>query len=459
MARDGTPDVQFMDEPTSADSAPADGPGSTQSGRRNYLLGIANGALGRAGSAFIDPHLVLSAFVYEETKSALWVGVLVTLAAAGSFWPQLYMSSLIEHRPRKNPFYVGAAVVRVATLLAMVAAMLLVGATESGWPMVLFFLSFFAFKSAQGAGVLPFYDVVGQTIRLTRLGGFFALRSLFGDTLALLCGFLVLQPIIAHLSFPVSYALLAGISLVLLGAGWGMWCLAHEEENQHPPKKRRLRQTLTEGARMVRTDRNYRNLLLIKSLVRVCVLALAFYVPYGVERLGAVGLGGVFIGLISASRLVSSLLWGRVSDRRGNRPCLMWAGLLFALSPAAALLAPRLPQLFRLDTPVLLVQMDMPLCVYLMSLCFLGFALQANMIGVNALLIESAPKDKRPSYIAFINTVAFPLAFLPAVAGVLVGDRPFAFDILFVVIAASGLLYFRCALGLSEIRGQASKVG
>ena len=127
--------------------------------------------------------------------------------------------------------------------------------------------------------------------------------------------------------------------------------------------------------------------------------------------------------------------------------------------PGGALLAPRLPQLFRLDIPILLVQMDMPLCVYLMSLCFLGFALQANMIGVNALLIESAPKDKRPSYIAFINTVAFPLAFLPAAAGAIVGDRPLAFDILFVVIAASGLLYFLSALGLSEIRGQASKVG
>jgi|GEM_PF-4809360 len=99
--------------------------------RRNYLLGIANGALGRVGMTFTDPNLILAAFVYKQTSSNTLVGLLGTLGTLGMFFPQLYISRLIEHRPRKKPFYVGAMVLRITSMAFMAATMLLTGTTGS----------------------------------------------------------------------------------------------------------------------------------------------------------------------------------------------------------------------------------------------------------------------------------------------------------------------------------------
>ena len=43
----------------------------------------------------------------------------MTLASAGFMWPQLYLSSMMEHRPRRRPFYIFATVSRITLLIAL----------------------------------------------------------------------------------------------------------------------------------------------------------------------------------------------------------------------------------------------------------------------------------------------------------------------------------------------------
>jgi MFS family permease len=169
--------------------------------------------------------------------------------------------------------------------------------------------------------------------------------------------------------------------------------------------------------RLLSRDGNYRGLLGVRALMRINVLTLVFYVPYGVERLGAVGLAGVFIGCIAASRLLASPLWAAVSHRWGNRRVLLLVAVLFTISPACALLAPRLPEAFSANVPMIPGAFDLPLCMYLLALAIVGAALAGNIVGTNAFMLESAPSRRRASYIAFLNTVTFPLAFSSMLAG------------------------------------------
>jgi len=428
------------------------GPQGARFVKRNYVLGVVNGALTRAGLAFVHPHLVLSAFVYSQTKSNLLVGLLAACACAGKMMPQLYVSSLIEHRSRKKPFYIASAVVRMVALATTGAMIYLTGPDSRNWTLPLFFIALVVYWFAQGSGSVPFIDIVGQTITSSRLGSFFAQRGLFGAILALIGGFLVIQPIIAHIPCPLSYAVLTGFATIILGTAWVMFMLTEEPGNSSPPRERNFRQTLRGGVRMLRDNVNYRRLLVIRILARVNILTLAFYVPYGVERLGAVGLSGLFIGFISISQLTSNLVWGRVSDTKGNRQCLTWAGILFTVSPAAALVAPHLPEAFHWTVPAVPIGVDLPLCVFLAALCCFGWATQANMVGNNAYLIESAPPDRRPSYVAFLNTLTFPMMLLPAVAGALVSQITIGLDILFAAVVLSGLLSLVSALRLTEVR-------
>ena len=206
------------------------------------------------------------------------------------------------------------------------------------------------------------------------------------------------------------------------------------------------------GARMLMRDRNYLSLLLMRILVIANAVAMAFYVPYGVERLGAIGMSGIFVGFLQGSRLLSSTVWGRLSDVRGSRSCLLWGGVFFVLAPIAALLAPRLPETFRWPIHGASVALDLPLCMYLLALCIFGVALQANLVGRGAFIIEAADPARRPSYIAFQNAVAFPFTFLPAIAGWIIGDSTSGLDYLFLFAVFTGVLTFFAAFRLTEVR-------
>lgn len=427
--------------------------------RRNYLVGVANGTLSRLGMGFIHPYLVLSAFVYEQTGSSFLVGLVVALSSAGLMWPQLYISSLIEHQPRKKPFYLIATGLRIVTLSIVVATMFLVGAVKGPWIMGLFLVAYFVYRSGQGCGNPVFFDLVGQSMAHNRLGGFFARRALFGGILSVLAGLLVVQPILHALPSPTSYATLAAIALVIMSCGWIVFAFVHETGSESPRERRSFRQTVVDACALLRSDGNYRVLLAIRILLRFNLLALAFYVPYGVERLGAVKLSGILVGAIAVSRMASSLVWGRISDRRGNRLCLLCSAAFFVVSPVVTLLAPRLPGLFQWTLPFTTAQLDLRLGLYLMALCFQGFGMEATMIGLNAFLIETAPPDRRPSYIAFVSTVSFPFTFLPAIAGALIAGRSARLDVLFVVVAVTGLLTLIATLGLKEVRQEGSRAG
>ncbi|MFO7956810.1 MAG: MFS transporter [Candidatus Brocadiia bacterium] len=407
---------------------------------------------GRLGNSFLNPHLVLSALVYDQTRSTALVGLLVALAMAGHRLPQLYVSSLVEHRERKKAFYIAASAVRILMLCIMAGVLFAAGGVGSWWPLAAFLTAYFVFSVAQGCASIPFFDMLAEAIGPTRVGSFFGMRHFLGSCAVLVCGFLVIQPVQDGLPSPTNYAVLTGIAIGVLGISWGSFALFREQENSSPPKRRSARQVLAAGRRLLARDRNYRDILILLVLARVNTLALTFYVPYGVERLGVAGVSGILLGFMSASRMASSLVWGRVSRRKGNRLCLVFAGLLFIFSPLAILAAPRLPGLFRWPLPFTEVELDLPLLIYFLALFSFGMALQAHMIGRTGFIVESAPEGRRPSYIGFLNTVTFPMTFLSVVAGLMVDWRGITLDTLVGIVAASGVLTLLFALRLREVR-------
>jgi len=437
---------------------------------RNYTLGIINGTLVQLGMSIMHPHFVLSAFIYEVTGSVFLAGLLGTLTPLGMRWPQLYISSLIEHRPRKKPFYVAAMVLRIVSLAAMLAAMKLTGSFGgAAWVMAIFFTAYFLYRSAQGMGNLPFFDIVAQTIRPASIGSFFGYRSLFGGLMVLLAGGLIVQPVLNGVPSPTSYFLLAAIGSVVLAVGWCVFAFVHENTVERPPAPRSLRQTLAAGCQNLLRDRNYRLLFCQEFLLRVNVLAIPFYVPYGVERFGAARMGGAFLAAFSLGKLLSSVLWGKVSDRHGHRASLVGAAALFGLSPALALLAPRLPRAFTLDLSALSipVPLALPLVAYMGAILLFGAAVQGNAIARTGFLLETAPPHRRASYRAFLSTVLFPVTFLPMLAGVFLKSAEGQVDLsraegLFGLIVLSGSLTVFTAFRLREVRaanGAAARKG
>jgi MFS family permease len=369
---------------------------------------------------FMHPELILAGLIYTLTSSALLVALVSIVDKVGMLGPQLLVGSRTEHQSRKRPYFIAITAIRAVALTAMVLAMWRMTTRVDGVTLGFFFLSYLAVRVCGGIGHVLFLDMAGRMIPSSWIGTFLGMRQFLGGTLSVVAGIAVIQPILERVTPVWNYVLLATIGSALAVIDMTLFSLCKEEAGPRARRRTTIGESLRRGMRWVRTDRNYRMYLWLRVAYRFNYLGLAFFIPYGSERLGYEGrvggvaiLGGIMVATMKLSRVIASAVWGRVSDRCGFKVSLVGAGVCFVLAPILALTAPVLPRAFSFDVPGTEAQLDLPLSVLLLALAAMGIGMQGNIIAGSHFLIRNAPPHRRVSYVGFLNTVTSPLALLP----------------------------------------------
>ena len=92
--------------------------------RRNYALGVINGALYTLAESLIDSALVLTWFLSRLSAPNVLIGLVVPLRDAGWFLPQLFVARHQARQPYKLPTYSVAALVRCMAWATMAVVVL-----------------------------------------------------------------------------------------------------------------------------------------------------------------------------------------------------------------------------------------------------------------------------------------------------------------------------------------------
>jgi len=315
--------------------------------------------------------------------------------------------------------------------------------------LAVFFTLLAAYSLSAGLGGICFVDVVAKIIPADRRGAFFGARRFFGGILAL-GGSLLVKYILDEgrgLAFPDNYAILFLISFFTLCMGLGSFILVVEPvepvNEERVPLGRQFRRALD----LPRRDKNYRRFLTMRLLLMAAEIATPFYIVYAKQTLSVtVSMVGVYLTGTTLASFASNLLWGRISDRRGNKLLIVLANSLGLFIPLTALcivpLTDLLPGL-REFAPSLFA------LVFVLS----GVSKSARMIGNMNFLLEIVPSDDRPIYIGFTNTT-MGIALLASSVGGLIVDIT-GFTVLFsLALAFYGVAFF-LALRLQEPRAEA----
>jgi MFS family permease len=193
-----------------------------------------------------------------------------------------------------------------------------------------------------------------------------------------------------------------------------------------------------------RRDANYRRFLTMRLLLMAAEIATPFYIVYANRALSvSVGMVGVYLTGATLASFASNLLWGRISDRRGNKLLIVLANSLGLLIPLTALSIVPLTNLWpglREFAPGIFA------LVFVLS----GASKSARMIGNMNFLLEIAPADNRPLYIGFTNTI-MGIALLATSVGGLIVDIT-GFTVLFSLALAFYAVAFFLTLRLQEPR-------
>lgn len=392
--------------------------------RRNFNLGVANGALWILGRALIDPDTVLPAFaVALMGDNPLAVGLLVSLVNAGWFWPPLLMTSTMATRRRRHPYYKLSAVVRVVALFSAWLVTHFLAGHVPGIAFVAIALIYLVYTSGGGMGLVPFMSVVTDSVPADLRGRFFAMRFFLGGLLAFAAGFGVKWVLsdTSGLSFPDNYALLFAAATVIaaisLGAWWFAWEPPHKTETRHLPLLAQLRR----GLRRLRREPNFLRFVTSRVLLAASMgMITPFLVPFGYRDLG---MTPAMVGLALSAGVLSdsmfNILWSRLSVRWGNRLVLLvscWAQMGAIVLALTVPLLPALPV-----GQVLGLPFDLRLAAMLLVFAAAGASKSGQGTGHNAYLLDVTPERTRPVYMATYYVLVLPFCFMPLLTGALIG--------------------------------------
>ena len=416
--------------------------------RRNFWLCVGNGAVVAAGHAFFAWETVIAGLCFMLTGSEFLVGVLISVSAIGWQWPQLLVGSRIEHVERKMPIYKLSALLRVFALGAMLLCVMLL----PGRPMLLFWLILLwtaILSSAGGICVIPFMDIVAKTIPPHHRPMLFAWRRFLGGLLGFLAGIATLYVLSpkSGLRYPQNYGilLLAGFSLCALA--YSLFMRTSEPAGLVLSEPRPFAEFMRRGVALFRIDRQFRRYFLYRVFLSFAVMSQVLLVPFVIEHFGApLEDTGRFAAVVALMLGLSSMAWGRLTQRHGELWLFRAATLLLLLAPATALalaLAARHPALAPWAQ------------AYYLPVCLFVFGCQTAArngidIGGVVFMLGLPPPEERPIYMAFMNTLSAPLTLAPALAGIIAATSSYATAFAVSTLASMAALLFAIRLGNPE---------
>ena len=413
--------------------------------RRNFFLGVLNGAIFKVTMLLIDSQTVLAWFLIQLGVPNLYIGLISPIRMGSSFLLQILVSGYLQRRSHKLPFYRIMVILRSATLLgiALVIAWIPLG---SPWLVILFFALLTAYSMGAGLTGLAFMDMVAKVIPPTRRGAFFGQRSFWGGILALgagpLIGFLLAES--SGVRFPLNVAWLFVGALVTLVLAAIMWSMVKEPPSEVIPEAVDWTEQVKRGGQLLRDNVPYRMYLLAQTCATLADAAGSFYIVYAKAVLGIPAqMLGVYLTARTAASIVSNLFWGRISDRMGNRRLLQITNALGLCMPLIALGIGLLGSRTSAAVPLLS-------WVYALVFVVSGAFVAAAGIARTGYLLDVAPAAQRSLYLGFSNTLLGVIRFGALASGLIVDWA--GFSVLMALSAGFYGLAFVLALVMPEPR-------
>ncbi|NNG03176.1 MAG: MFS transporter [Inquilinus sp.] len=394
---------------------------------RNYLLNVANGAATKLAEQLASPGLVLPWVFAAIGAPAVLSGLLMPAKQAGSLLPQIAVAGRIRAVARRKWVWTAAGAIQAGILVLIALAAL----AFDGWTAGLAILVLFAlFSLASGMGSVAFQDVVGKTIPKGRRGRLLANRAAIGGALTLAVAGVLQISLVDREQVAITVPLILAAAVLWLAGAVAFAAL--REEAGATSGGRTMISELGHGVSLFRQVAGFRRYILVRCLMLGVELAMPFYVLHAAAILPAAAPTlALYVFAVGGANIASSPFWGRFSDT-SSRTVLTIAGGIAAAAGLGALGIDLLPEPLR--TPWL----------YALLFFALGVAESGVRIGRKTYLVDAAPDDERPLYVAFSNTTVGLVALCGGLLGLLADlTAPLAAVLATATLAALGMMASR----------------
>ncbi len=356
---------------------------------RNFLLHVASLSATKIGDGLADPKLVLSWLLGTLGAPAMAIGLLVPVRESLALLPQIFTAPMISTLRFKRWAWVGGSAVQGLCVLAMAWAALTLEGAAAGWTIV-GLLALFAL--ARSICSVSYKDILGKTVVEPSRGTATGTAGSAAAIATLTFGALVAIGII-----PLS---VQAISVVLMAAGCLWLAGAVLLSNLYEPASEQTADVATKPALIAQFDILRKDPQLLRFIAaRGLLTATALAPPFILALAGRGGNAdaltnlGPFVIASALAAVLSSYVWGRLSDRSTSL-VLVAAGAsacgVLAIIAALPTIAPSAAQATYVMAPALFVLM---------------VSYQGVRVGRSTHLVNMAPEAERAQYTAVSNTL------------------------------------------------------
>lgn len=355
---------------------------------RNFVTHVLSLGATKTGDGLADPKLALTWLLTSLGAPPALVGLLVPVREAGSLLPQLVTAGFIRRLPQRKWVWAAGSLVQGLAVAGMGAAALTLEGLAAGWAIV-GLLAVFAL--ARSACSVSYKDVLGKTVSKSTRGTATGTAATIAAVLVLAFGAALSVGLIPLTVTAIAFALFAAAGLWLV-AGTLFSTLA-EAPGATGGGGNALSVALGHFS-LFKEDPQLVRFIVTRGLLTSTALA----PPFVLTLAGATGREnfaqlGPFVIASSGASVVSTYLWGRLSDR-SSRKVLLRSGLIAGavLSAAAAF------GWSGLDGD--LARWGLPALLFVLMIAYQGVRL-----GRSTHLVDMADQDTRAAYTALSNTV------------------------------------------------------
>lgn len=366
--------------------------------RRNFFLLLTEYIMRHVAMAFIDPTIVLPVFLSRLTDSPLLIGLNGSLPFTMWLFPQLFAARYLSGKSEKKRYVLLPMLVNRPVCFVLALAILLGGVRYPPLMLTLVILGSSFLWATQGLSSVAWFDLTDKAMPAGRRGRLFGFGQVASGLLIVGAG-LVISFILgnASLPFPRDYVVLFLTSGAIFALDWFVMAAVKEPKETTAVNSDVSNDSfLRHLADIWKRDRGFRTFIAVRLLSGLKGLATPFYVIFGIEQLGlGEGVVGSFTSILMIGNMVGAILLGALYEKRGGRWSIRGGVAAGMFAPLWALLLPSL------------MPAGHPWTIYAYGLVFFALGVQkANFLqGFCNYLLDLAPDDQRPTYMALSNTI------------------------------------------------------
>lgn len=379
-------------------------------------------AAGKIADQITNARTTLPWLLTQVGAPAYFLGLLVPLRESLSMLPQIFLSPLINRHARRKGFWIGAALVQAACLLAIPLCLLLPSPLLAAvWVTTLLAL----FSLARCFCSITFKDLSGKQIGSDRRG------RLTGHATGI-AGIAVIASGVALLLVDDD-ALNNAVIWGLFAAGAILWCSGatslsglRETEGQTDDHDGILA-GIIRNYRLLRSDAGLRMLVTSRAFL-LCPILAAPYLVSMADRDSTARLLGILILINGLASTLTAPAWGYLADHSSRR-CMLIGGLL----ASGALFTAGLADLFPLPLDESPWQSLMLSCFALLTIGHTGIRTGRKTYTTNI-----AEGSTRTRYVSVSNSLIGIILLVIGFFGSLVATV--SVTLLIILLASAGLV-------------------